>query len=97
MDCNKCGDHPKTVDQVLACKTCKDDGTANEIPKDMLPEALLTQAVERKPGLGNRFTQEKASAPTAPAPAKPARKAKAQKKKPSKPAKAKPKAKKRRR
>lgn len=71
MNCNKCSDKPKTVAEVLGCKTCRDDGTANEIPKDLAADAPLEQAVERKLGLGNRFSPEPATAPApAPAPAR---------------------------
>ena len=64
MNCNKCGDKPKSVAEVLGCKTCRDDGTANEIPKDLPADAPLERAVERKLGLGNRFSAE----PAEPAP-----------------------------
>lgn len=56
MKCIICGDSPTTVGQVLACRTCIDDRTANEIPKDMQPGAPLRVAVDRKPNLSNRFT-----------------------------------------
>lgn len=63
MRCNQCTDKPKTAGDVRGCSICVNDRTANEIPHDLGDETLLEAALERKPGLGNRFTPE----PTPPA------------------------------
>lgn len=55
MKCNKCTDTPTTVGEVRKCGICTSDGTANEIPKDLTDGATMELALERKPGLGNRF------------------------------------------
>lgn len=62
MRCNRCTDQPTTVGEVLGCKFCRDDGTANEIPKDMLGHEPLRHAVTRRPGMSNRFTEDPAEA-----------------------------------
>lgn len=55
MRCTLCNDQPSLVEDVLGCKTCRDDGTANEIPKTLAATDLLSTAVAMKPGLANRF------------------------------------------
>lgn len=55
MRCTLCNDQPSLVEDVLGCKTCRDDGTANEIPKSLGMTDLLSTAVTIKPQLANRF------------------------------------------
>ena len=71
MLCNKCSDKPRTVGDVLACRTCKNDGTANEIPKHLPVQADLEVALTFKPGLDARFTPEKVKPEEQPAPIEP--------------------------
>lgn len=68
MRCALCNDQPSTVQDVLDCKTCRDDGTANEIPKTLPADELLSTAVIMKPALENRFLSQ----PPAPRPPIPA-------------------------
>lgn len=51
MKCVKCGDVVTMVAAVLACRTCKEDGTANECGEFVAVE----DAVAHKPQLANRF------------------------------------------
>lgn len=58
MKCTKCGDIVATVAAVLACRTCSEDGTANECRG----YEELDSAVALKPQLANRFVQDKTAA-----------------------------------
>lgn len=57
MKCGNCGDSVATVGQVRACKTCREDGTANEMNACSGIDAIGT-AILLKPALANRFTAE---------------------------------------
>lgn len=60
MRCDKCGDINLTVALVMGCKTCNEDGTANELrPFEGLS---LETAVAMKPQLANRFIPQAAVA-----------------------------------
>lgn len=57
MKCGNCGDSVSTVGQVRACKTCREDGTANEMNACSGIDAVST-AILLKPALANRFSPE---------------------------------------
>jgi hypothetical protein len=56
VKCNKCGEDKETAGQVRICGFCRNDGTGNEIPKDLGDDATMEAALDRKPGLSARFT-----------------------------------------
>ena len=64
MKCNNCQRDVTKVEDVLDCRTCVNDGTANEIPKDMAKGDPLTAVLERKPGLAARFIADPPPPPT---------------------------------
>lgn len=55
VKCNKCGEEKETAGQVRICGICRNDGTGNEIPKDLGDDATMEEALNRKPGLSARF------------------------------------------